>query len=107
LHPKDYQRVFKQGRKHRGPSFTFICRANEFTHARLGLAIAKRHIPTAVGRNRVRRMIREGFRLHQAILGNVDIVVIVQRNLPDIVRNQRWIEDLTQQWQLLTSSKTS
>jgi len=103
LDPQDYTRVFKQGQKFRCDGFAFICRINEFPHARLGLAIAKKHIASAVGRNRIRRIIREGFRYHQATLGNVDIVVITQRHL-QTWRKPYLYEDLSRQWQRLSAS---
>ena len=42
---------------------------------RLGLAVAVRVAGGAVGRNRLRRMIRESFRLDQRELPAVDVVV--------------------------------
>lgn len=48
---------------------------NQRDHARLGLAIATRVFGTAVARNRVKRIIRESFRLHQCALPAVDITV--------------------------------
>lgn len=48
---------------------------NEQDYARLGLAIATRVFRTAVARNRVKRIIRESFRLHQSTLPAVDITV--------------------------------
>jgi ribonuclease P protein component len=48
---------------------------NQLKHPRLGLAIAARIVPTAVGRNRIKRLIRESFRAHQAELPAADIVL--------------------------------
>lgn len=72
-------------------------------NARLGVAVAKRHVPLAVDRNRVRRMIRESFRHYQAALKGHDIVVIAQRALFELSK-ARLQEDLNQQWKLLANS---
>ncbi|WP_062260715.1 ribonuclease P protein component [Endozoicomonas arenosclerae] len=57
---------------------------NELDHPRLGLVIAKKNIRKATGRNRVKRHIRETFRLHQEELGNLDIVVLARRGLGEL-----------------------
>ena len=43
---------------------------------RLGLAIAKKKVPLASNRNRIKRLIREQFRLSQANFPPVDIIVM-------------------------------
>lgn len=48
---------------------------------RLGTAIAKRVMPRAVDRNRVKRLVREAFRCHQPQLPNRDYVVFARQNL--------------------------
>lgn len=103
LIPSDYQRVFKAGRKQKGGMFTFICCANGGKQARLGLAIAKKHVPLAVGRNKIRRIIRETFRHHQAVLKGNDIVVITQKELHEL-SNPNLHKDLNQQWRLLVGT---
>ena len=45
-------------------------------HPRLGLAISRKVAPTAVARNRIKRVIRESYRHWQARLDAVDIVVL-------------------------------
>lgn len=50
------------------------------THARLGLAVAKRHVPRAVDRNRVKRVVRESFRQRRDKLGAADIVVLARKH---------------------------
>lgn len=50
-------------------------RPNALGHPRIGLAIAARTVGKAVARNRVRRIIRESFRLAQHDLPAVDIIV--------------------------------
>jgi ribonuclease P protein component len=48
--------------------------------ARLGMAVAVRTAGGAVARNRIRRIIRESFRLHQHTLPAADIVVSMRPN---------------------------
>jgi ribonuclease P protein component len=52
-----------------------IARANELGAPRLGLAVAVRAAGGAVARNRLRRLIRESFRVHQHALPALDLVV--------------------------------
>jgi len=77
LSGRDFQLVFK-GTKCRSSdnAFTVLATCNSLGHARLGLAISKRFIKHAVGRNRVKRLIRDSFRQNQPLLGNLDIVVL-------------------------------
>ena len=44
--------------------------------ARLGLAVARKHLPRAVARNRVKRVAREAFRVIAAELGDCDVVLL-------------------------------
>jgi ribonuclease P protein component len=46
--------------------------------ARLGLALAKRAVPHASDRNRLRRQVREAFRLNRAALHGRHLVVIAR-----------------------------
>lgn len=77
LKGSDFQSVFK-GTECRSSDqvLTLLARHNGLGHARLGLAISKRFIKTAVGRNRVKRVIRDSFRRHQSLLVGLDIVVM-------------------------------
>ncbi|MEO0972415.1 MAG: ribonuclease P protein component [Pseudomonadota bacterium] len=74
-----FDRVFKRGVRSHDASFTVLACRNELTHARLGLAVAKKAAPKATTRNSLKRHIRESFRLaHQALPG-ADFVVIAKR----------------------------
>lgn len=46
--------------------------------ARLGLAIAKKQIRSAVARNRLKRLAREAFRTRRAQLAGLDLVVMAR-----------------------------
>ncbi len=48
---------------------------NQLTHARIGIVVAKKSFPTAVERNLIKRRLREIFRLHQAQMANLDVVI--------------------------------
>jgi ribonuclease P protein component len=50
------------------------------------LAISKKIIRKAVDRNRIKRMIRESFRLNQQQLGYFDIVVLVKRDSVNLLQ---------------------
>lgn len=57
----------------------FLSAANGTKEARLGLAVPKRNISSAVGRNRVKRLIRESFRKQKEKLRGKDVVVFVKK----------------------------
>lgn len=81
----DFQRVFGGAKRVSDRFFTLLVKRNTGDvadtecSARLGLAVAKRRVATAVGRNRIKRQARELFRSNHAMLPGVDIVVLVNR----------------------------
>lgn len=76
--PSDYQRVFAKAIKSGSSAFTILATSNNLDRPRLGLAIAKKHCRRAVDRNRIKRQIRESFRLHKDTLPAVDVVVLAK-----------------------------
>lgn len=90
--------MFKKATRSRDKLFTVLARDNKSAVARLGLAISKKHCRKATARNRIKRMIRESFRQHQAQLVGLDIVVI---NQPAAVLadNSAMNESLERHWQ--------
>lgn len=76
--PADFKRVYSSGRRMSHEFFTVTAQPNELERARLGMAVAVRAMGCAVERNRVRRLIRESFRLHQALVPPLDIVIGVR-----------------------------
>lgn len=76
--PAQFKRVFAGAVRWSDGPLTFLARPNGLAVPRLGLAIAKRQVKQAVGRNRVKRQIRESFRHHQAALAGLDIVVLAR-----------------------------
>ncbi len=78
--------------------FLILARLNQQPHARLGLVMAKKHLRHAVDRNRMKRQIRESFRLQQQALAGLDIVVLSRKGM-DNLSNTEFSLQLTQQWQ--------
>lgn len=80
--PTAYQRVFQRAQfKVSSKTVLILASANELNGPRLGLVIAKKNIRLAVQRNRLKRLIRESFRLRQHTLPALDIVVLARHGL--------------------------
>lgn len=78
LTPSDYRHVFQRARKRTFGGLVSYTRPNALGYPRLGLAISRKCSPRAVERNRIKRVIREAFRLRRQSLGGVDIVFLGQ-----------------------------
>ncbi|MDT4329515.1 ribonuclease P protein component [Methylomonas sp. MED-D] len=76
--PAEYKNVFSNPVKSTDKYFTVLATFNGLAHARLGLAIAKKTIKTAVARNRIKRAVRESFRLQRQHIVSIDIVVLAR-----------------------------
>lgn len=104
----EFQVVFDSGRALRGPAFTLLVRARTPEDApsptlcpsRLGLVIAKKNIRRAVQRNRVKRVLREYFRLHPPRRPH-DVVVLARR-LADTASNRALRDELDRHWKSIT-----
>jgi len=80
---RDFDAVFQDGSRFCGRMLIVRARPNDLPHARLGMMIAKQ-FGNAVRRNRIRRLIREAFRLNKppASVG-LDLVVTLTRGWKD------------------------
>lgn len=74
--------------------------------ARLGLAISKKHCRQATGRNRIKRVVRESFRQHQAELAGLDIVVINQPAAKGAA-NRQLFDSMSEHWQRCQKARGS
>ncbi len=82
--PGQFQQVFKTPSRFGSSHFTILITPNTSQNCRLGLAIAKKRVKLAVQRNRVKRLVRESFRLHQHNLPNIDMVVMVKSGIDNL-----------------------
>jgi ribonuclease P protein component len=96
----DFKLVFAKAEKSADLYLTVLARPNQIGHARLGLAISKKTVRHAADRNRIKRQIRESFRLRRHALGNLDIVVLTRPavNTADTAAVRRSIE---KHWEIL------
>jgi len=105
LSSNDFQKVFKQTScRSVDQRLTVLARPNELDYARLGLAISKRIIKHAVGRNRVKRLVRESFRQHQQLLSGLDIVVLSRNGAPQ-ASNPELFSALQTHWQRVAQQR--
>lgn len=96
LAPAQFKSVFTQPIKASSAEITLLAIPNSEQHPRIGLTVAKRFVKNASDRNRIKRVIRTSFRLHQHEIPNLDIVVLVRNGVVDMENAQlhRLIEKL-------------
>ena len=96
---RDFEAVFQAKTcRFSDQQITLLARNNGLGHARLGLAISKRHAKKAVSRNRIKRLIRESFRQHQHLLVGIDVVVLNREETPR-ASNSVLLHSLNNHWQ--------
>lgn len=101
LEKADYDEVFRNAQKIVNPHFIFLYRDNTLGHARLGLALSKKNIAKAHDRSRIKRLVRETFRVLVAQdLPAVDVVVLAKPGVAK-VENAILINGLQRIWSKL------
>jgi ribonuclease P protein component len=70
----EFSSVFHFRCTRRGQILDVSAAPNQLCMARLGLIVPKKLISTAVGRNRIKRLLREWFRQHQENVAGLDII---------------------------------
>jgi len=71
----EFERLLRQGKRLSIAGYTFFIERRAAGRPRLGMLISRRHAAAATERNRLKRCIREAFRLEQEKLGSIDVLV--------------------------------
>jgi putative membrane protein insertion efficiency factor/ribonuclease P protein component len=75
--PEDFRRAFERRRSASDHALIVHGVENGRDHPRLGISVPRRRVRSAVARNRIKRLIREAFRLSKSELpAGVDLVVL-------------------------------
>jgi ribonuclease P protein component len=76
----DYRTLSKQGGRQYSDCFLIISQENQLSRSRLGITVSKK-VGKAVTRNRIKRIIRDYFRLNRRLLpGRLDINIIARQS---------------------------
>ena len=97
LTPTQFKNVFEQPFRASTPEITILARKNNLEHPRLGLTVAKKYLKRAHDRNRIKRLVRESFRLSQHNLPSCDFVFVAKRGIGQL-DNQTFLQTLDKLW---------
>lgn len=79
---KDFEKVFEEGTVFRCKDLNAHVIPNSLDFSRLGIVTGKK-VGHAVERNRIRRLLKECFRLNKALLGpGLDVVLVAKKGFP-------------------------
>ena len=89
LSPGDFSQVFNNTEfKASNRYLLVLATPSKSGDSRLGFVIAKKHVKHAVQRNRVKRIIRESFRLNQHQMANNDFVILARPGISDLENSE-------------------
>jgi ribonuclease P protein component len=100
LTARDFRFVFENAKRSSSEYLTVLARPNGKDYARLGLVVSKKSVKLAVGRNRIKRLTRESFRLNQELLAGLDVIVLSKRGINE-KKNSDILSDLGRHWKKL------
>lgn len=105
LKPSEFKRVFKYNASSTDHFFRVLARPSAKLETRLGMAVSKKVDKSAVGRNRIKRQVRESFRHWRANLmpdseRALDIVVLA-RPASATICNEQLLSSLEKHWPLV------
>ncbi len=75
---REFDQVYRQGKRLHGSGFSLVFHGNSLGHSRLGISI-HRQLRGVVRRNRIKRLVRESFRLHRELYPQQSDIVMTVR----------------------------
>ncbi len=100
LKSEQFNRVFNKGKVVRSKYLLIFSLENQLDYPRLGFAISKKSIKSAVKRNRIKRIIKEEFRHQKKLLQGIDIVIVSHNKILELL-NHEVREILVTSWKKL------
>lgn len=90
--------VLENAKKYRDNNLSVFVKPNDLDYPRLAVIIANKYVAKAVQRNRIKRLVRESFRLNQSQITGYDIVVFGYRGIENF-SNIKLLQCLIKNWQ--------
>jgi len=110
IKPTDFKSVFEHNVASNDAFFRILAQPSAHPGSRMGLAVSRKVDRRAVGRNRIKRIVRESFRHWRAIdaaAGGVALdIVVLARPAAAAADNQRLFSSLGHHWTSLSRQVT-
>lgn len=103
---RDFSNVWAKPRRAKGEYATLVARENNLGIPRIGFLVAKRKVKKAVDRNKIKRLVKESFRLNKKTIANFDIIFLLNKE-PDLKNSYLLSQELNRQWRKFASDSAT
>jgi ribonuclease P protein component len=81
---EEFKTVYKEGRSRANSFFIMYALKNGLDHNRIGISVSKK-VGNSVVRHRIKRLVKESYRLHEEMFNSgLDIVIIARNGAADL-----------------------
>ncbi|MEW6608764.1 MAG: ribonuclease P protein component [bacterium] len=86
LQTKDFQNVYTSGKRYHSKNLILFVIPTSNSLTRIGFSISRKKVGKAVKRNRIKRLLREAYRLNKnSLIGGVDLVVVLKNESVELL----------------------